>query len=142
MRQTQSDSCVTNTNRKEKGGEECRWRRQQIPGSSVDGRRSQSSMVLPCSRGRKWALSRNRFGDKRLGFQCGGGGSTNGGDRLGPRVGGGAEVQLSGSIVGRLALQLFAAALHWGWNQQLLAWCSASSLCCIFPTDRVREAII
>ena len=49
------------------------------------------------------AVSGNRFGDKSLGFQCGGGGRTNGGDRLGPRVLvelEAAEVQLSGGIVG------------------------------------------
>ena len=47
------------------------------------------------------ALSENRFGDKSLGFQCGGGGRTNGEDRLGPRVLvelEAAEVQLSGGF--------------------------------------------
>ena len=51
------------------------------------------------------AVSGNRFGDKSLGFQCGGGGRTNGGDRLGPRVLvelEAAEMQLRGGIVGEL----------------------------------------
>ena len=65
-------------------------------------------MVLQCSDAEEsgiGALSGNRFGDKSLGFQCGGGGRTNGGDRLGPRVLvelEAAEVQLSGGIVGEL----------------------------------------
>ena len=72
-------------------------------------------MVLQCSAAKEsghWgsecgsgrfggAVSGNRFGDKSLGFQCGGGGRTNGGDRLGPRVLvelEAAEVQLSGGF--------------------------------------------
>ena len=61
-------------------------------------------MVLQCSDAEEsgiGALSGNRFGDKSLGFQCGGGGRTNGEDRLGPRVLvelEAAEVQLSGGF--------------------------------------------
>ena len=48
------------------------------------------------------ALSENRFGDKSLGFQCGGGGRTNGGDRLGPRVPWLSRSRLKCSLVGAL----------------------------------------
>ena len=95
-------SCVTkqgkNTNRKKVA--ECRWR-HRIP----EHRRWEAipTLVVNGSRGRKWALSGNRFGDKAP-ASTGGGGSTNGGDRLGPspRVGGD-EVQLSGEHCGEPA---------------------------------------
>ena len=76
-------------------------------GASSDRRRRWEAiptLVVNGSRGRKWALSGNRFGDKAP-ASTGGGGSTNGGDRLGPspsRVGGD-EVQLSGEHCGEPA---------------------------------------
>ena len=75
-------------------------------GASSDRRRRWEAIptLVNGSRGRKWALSGNRFGDKAP-ASTGGGGSTNGGDRLGPspsRVGGD-EVQLSGEHCGEPA---------------------------------------
>ena len=83
-------------------------------------------MVLQCSDAEEsgiGALSGNRFGDKSLGFQCGGGGRTNGGDRLGPRVLvelEAAEVQLSGGIVGELSDHCGGASGHCGGAALLL----------------------